>query len=80
MPSGSFGTLQVLSIGTNMNLSTDPLISSAKDSISHQLVAVKKLPKPFSSAMLAKQALREVKLSRYLQHENVWSRPEIIRT
>ncbi|KAJ5118940.1 mitogen-activated protein kinase Hog1 [Penicillium atrosanguineum] len=47
------------------------LMCSAKDSISHQLVAIKKLAKPFGSAMLAKQALRELKLSTHLQHENI---------
>ncbi|KAJ5668311.1 mitogen-activated protein kinase Hog1 [Penicillium maclennaniae] len=47
------------------------LMCSAKDGILHQLVAIKKLTKPFGSAMLAKQALREVKLSRHLRHENI---------
>ncbi|KAJ5930056.1 hypothetical protein N7466_005549 [Penicillium verhagenii] len=47
------------------------LICSAKDRIQNKLVAVKKIAKPFESSSLAKSALREVKLLRYMRHENV---------
>ncbi|KAJ5549354.1 mitogen-activated protein kinase Hog1 [Penicillium frequentans] len=47
------------------------LICSAKDRILNKLVAVKKITRPFGSSMLAKSALREVKLLRYMRHENI---------
>lgn len=47
------------------------LSSSAKDRILNKLVAIKKITKPFGSSTLAKNALREVKLLRYMRHENV---------
>ena len=45
--------------------------SSAEDSILRSVVAVRKVTKPFGSSILAKRALREIKLLRYLRHENV---------
>ena len=45
--------------------------SSAKDQISNQTVAVKKLSDPFKSDSIAKHMFREVKLLKQLQHENV---------
>lgn len=47
--------------------------SSAKDQILRGVVAVRKVTKPFGSSILAKRALREIKLLRYLRHENVWT-------
>jgi hypothetical protein len=46
-------------------------LSSAEDQILHSVVAVRKVTKPFGSSILAKRALREIKLLRYLRHENV---------
>lgn len=45
--------------------------SSAKDQISNQTVAVKKLADPFKTDNIAKHMHREVKLLKQLQHENV---------
>ncbi|CAI7630579.1 unnamed protein product [Penicillium pancosmium] len=47
------------------------LICSAEDQILHSVVAVRKVTKPFGSSTLAKRALREIKLLRYLRHENI---------
>lgn len=47
------------------------LPSSARDQISNQTVAVKKLADPFKSDNIAKHMYREVKLLKQLQHENV---------
>ncbi|KAJ5623392.1 mitogen-activated protein kinase Hog1 [Penicillium lividum] len=47
------------------------LVCSAKDRISNKLVAIKKITRPFGSSTLAKNALREVKLLRYMCHENI---------
>ena len=47
--------------------------SSAADKILQSVVAVRKVTKPFGSSILAKRALREIKLLRYLRHENVRS-------
>ncbi|KAJ5902216.1 mitogen-activated protein kinase Hog1 [Penicillium taxi] len=51
--------------------------SSAKDQILQKLVAVRKVTKPFGSSVLSKQALREIKLLRYLQHENLVSMSDL---
>jgi p38 MAP kinase len=45
--------------------------SSAKDQITGQAVAVKKIMKPFSTPVLAKRTFRELKLLKHLRHENV---------
>ncbi|KAJ5178867.1 mitogen-activated protein kinase sty1 [Penicillium capsulatum] len=49
------------------------LVCSAQDRLGRGLVAIKKITQPFGSAALAKKALREIKLLRYLQHENIVS-------
>lgn len=46
--------------------------SSAKDQLTGQAVAVKKIMKPFSTPVLAKRTYRELKLLKHLKHENVW--------
>lgn len=46
-------------------------LSSARDQINHQTVAVKKLCEPFKTANTAKHMFREVKLLKQLQHDNV---------
>jgi p38 MAP kinase len=52
---------------------TDTLASSAKDQLTGQAVAVKKIMKPFSTPVLAKRTYRELKLLKHLKHENVWN-------
>ena len=44
--------------------------SSAKDQLTGQAVAVKKIMKPFSTPVLAKRTYRELKLLKHLKHEN----------
>ena len=45
--------------------------SSARDQLTNQAVAVKKIMKPFSTPVLAKRTYRELKLLKHLRHENV---------
>ena len=45
--------------------------SSAKDNLTNQAVAVKKIMKPFSTPVLSKRTYRELKLLKHLRHENV---------
>ena len=45
--------------------------SSAKDQLTGQNVAVKKIMKPFSTPVLSKRTYRELKLLKHLRHENV---------
>lgn len=45
--------------------------SSAKDQLTSQAVAVKKIMKPFSTPVLSKRTYRELKLLKHLRHENV---------
>jgi p38 MAP kinase len=47
--------------------------SSAKDQLTGQNVAVKKIMKPFSTPVLSKRTYRELKLLKHLKHENVGS-------
>jgi serine/threonine protein kinase len=47
------------------------LYSSAKDMLTGQSVAVKKIMKPFSTPVLSKRTYRELKLLKHLRHENV---------
>lgn len=47
------------------------LTSSAKDQLTGQAVAVKKIMKPFSTPVLSKRTYRELKLLKHLRHENV---------
>jgi p38 MAP kinase len=49
------------------------LSSSARDQLTNQAVAVKKIMKPFSTPVLAKRTYRELKLLKHLRHENVGS-------
>jgi p38 MAP kinase len=50
------------------------LRSSAKDELTGQAVAIKKIMKPFSTPVLAKRTYRELKLLKHLRHENVCTR------
>lgn len=45
--------------------------SSARDQLTNQSVAIKKIMKPFSTPVLAKRTYRELKLLKHLKHENV---------
>ncbi|KNG46772.1 mitogen-activated protein kinase HOG1 [Stemphylium lycopersici] len=47
------------------------LVCSAKDQLTSQAVAVKKIMKPFSTPVLSKRTYRELKLLKHLRHENV---------
>ncbi|EAW12718.1 mitogen-activated protein kinase mpkC [Aspergillus clavatus NRRL 1] len=47
------------------------LVCSAFDQITQQLVALKKVMKPFDGSSLAKRTYREIKLLKYLRHENL---------
>jgi p38 MAP kinase len=54
-----------------------PHLSSAKDQLTNQSVAIKKIMKPFSTSVLAKRTYRELKLLKHLKHENVISLSDI---
>lgn len=45
--------------------------SSARDELTAQSVAIKKIMKPFSTPVLSKRTYRELKLLKHLRHENV---------
>jgi p38 MAP kinase len=49
------------------------MLSSATDKLTGQKVAIKKILKPFSNAVLAKRTYRELRLLKYLKHDNVRS-------
>ncbi|KAK9711721.1 MAPK protein hog1, partial [Basidiobolus ranarum] len=49
------------------------LVCSAKDALTGQPVAIKKIMKPFSTPVLAKRTYRELKLLKHLKHENIIS-------
>ncbi|EPE31007.1 Protein kinase-like (PK-like) [Glarea lozoyensis ATCC 20868] len=53
------------------------LVCSAKDNLTGQNVAVKKIMKPFSTPVLSKRTYRELKLLKHLKHENVISLSDI---
>ncbi|KAH3663856.1 hypothetical protein OGAPHI_005259 [Ogataea philodendri] len=53
------------------------LVCSAKDKLTQQNVAIKKVMKPFSTAVLAKRTYRELKLLNHLRHENLISLDDI---
>jgi p38 MAP kinase len=50
-------------------LSNALVCSSAKDQLTSQAVAVKKIMKPFSTPVLSKRTYRELKLLKHLRHE-----------
>ncbi|KAJ1676200.1 MAPK protein hog1, partial [Spiromyces aspiralis] len=50
---------------------------SAKDQLTNQSVAVKKIMKPFATSVLAKRTYRELKLLKHLRHENIISLSDI---
>ena len=45
--------------------------SACKDAITEQRVAIKKVPKAFDDVVDAKRVSREIKLLRFMNHENV---------
>jgi p38 MAP kinase len=56
-------------------LTSDSFDSSARDQLTNQNVAIKKIMKPFSTPVLAKRTYRELKLLKHLKHENVGRSP-----
>ncbi|KAF4980262.1 hypothetical protein FZEAL_3699 [Fusarium zealandicum] len=63
--------------GLVCELTGSSLGSSARDQLTNQNVAVKKIMKPFSTPVLAKRTYRELKLLKHLRHENVSTRPRM---
>jgi serine/threonine protein kinase len=57
---------------TSLSFRMDVDGSSAKDELTAQSVAIKKIMKPFSTPVLAKRTYRELKLLKHLRHENVF--------
>lgn len=53
------------------------LVCSARDQLTSQNVAIKKIMKPFSTPVLAKRTYRELKLLKHLRHENIISLSDI---
>lgn len=53
------------------NEPTISLCSSAVDSRTENKVAIKKLARPFQSAIHAKRTYRELRLLKHMNHENV---------
>ncbi|XP_019085018.1 PREDICTED: mitogen-activated protein kinase 5-like, partial [Camelina sativa] len=55
------------------------VFSAAVDSETHEEIAIKKIGKAFDNKVDAKRTLREIKLLRHLEHENVVVIKDIIR-
>ncbi|KAJ1963570.1 MAPK protein hog1 [Dipsacomyces acuminosporus] len=53
------------------------LVCSARDQLTGQAVAVKKIMRPFSSSVLAKRTYRELKLLKHLRHDNIINMSDI---
>jgi len=53
------------------------LVCAARDQLTGQQVAIKKIMKPFSTPVLAKRTYRELKLLKHLRHENIISLSDI---
>jgi serine/threonine protein kinase len=69
---GAFGLVWYLLVTpTILNKILIESYSSAKDQLTQQPVAVKKIMKPFSTPVLSKRTYRELKLLKHLRHENV---------
>jgi serine/threonine protein kinase len=69
---GAFGLVwYVFNDGSYLDQFAHNFYSSAKDQLTGQAVAVKKIMKPFSTPVLAKRTYRELKLLKHLKHENV---------
>ncbi len=51
----------------------------ARDVSTGQMVAIKKVPRAFEDLVDAKRILREIKLLRHFQHENVLSLVDILQ-
>jgi len=69
---GAFGLVWYLLVTpTILNKKLIEAYSSAKDQLTQQPVAVKKIMKPFSTPVLSKRTYRELKLLKHLRHENV---------
>ena len=55
------------------------VVVSAKDNKTGEMVAIKKVPRAFEDLVDAKRILREIKLLRHFQHENVLSLVDILQ-
>jgi mitogen-activated protein kinase 1/3 len=49
------------------------VVCSVFDKVTNQNVAIKKIPKAFSDLVDAKRALREIKILKFFDHENIVS-------
>jgi len=54
-------------------------VCSAKDSVTGEFVAIKKIPKVFDDLIDGKRILRETKLLPFLNHENIMSLMDVMR-
>ena len=54
------------------------MVLAAKDNSIDEMVAIKKISKAFEHRIFAKRTLRELKILRNLQHDNVISLKKII--
>ena len=69
---GAFGLVWYVAVYATLHLGSRlALLSSAKDQLTQQPVAIKKIMKPFSTPVLSKRTYRELKLLKHIQHENV---------
>ena len=68
---GAFGLVWYAAYFQMSRSHTDRPLSSAKDQLTSQAVAIKKIMKPFSTPVLSKRTYRELKLLKHLRHENV---------
>jgi serine/threonine protein kinase len=74
---GAFGLVWfALASGTRSILTWK--CSSALDNLTHQKVAIKKILKPFSNPVLSKRTFRELRLLKYLRHDNVFIKDAMI--
>jgi len=55
------------------------VVIACKDAITEQRVAIKKVPKAFDDVVDAKRVSREIKLLRFMNHENMMSVIDIVR-
>lgn len=76
-----FGTIfEVTSRYTNLQpvgMGAFGLVCSGHDQVTGLNVAIKKINKPFSTAVLAKRTYRELELLRHLRHENIISLADV---
>ncbi|KAL1451911.1 hypothetical protein WDU94_006244 [Cyamophila willieti] len=47
------------------------MVCSANDTVTEQVVAIKKMTNPFQNVVFAKRAYREIKLMKLFNHKNI---------